>query len=77
MKIEIYGKPRCPSCTRAKQLCELRGLDYEYKLLDADFTFDELLEKVPGAKTFPQIFIDEKPIGGFDKFSGLLNHGSG
>ncbi len=72
MKIEIYSKPRCTFCTRAKQLCELRGLEYDYKLLDADFTMEELLEKVPAAKTFPQIFIDGESIGGFQEFSSLL-----
>ena len=72
MKIEIYSKHRCTFCTRAKQLCELRGLEYDYKLLDADFTMEELLEKVPAAKTFPQIFIDGESIGGFQEFSSLL-----
>ena len=72
MKIEIYSKPRCTFCTRAKQLCELRGLQYDYKHLDADFTMEELLEKVPAAKTFPQIFIDGESIGGFQEFSSLL-----
>ena len=72
MKIEIYSKPRCTFCTRAKQLCELRGLEYDYKLLDADFTMEELLEKVPAAKSFPQIFIDGESIGGFQEFSSLL-----
>ena len=72
MKIEIYSKPRCTFCTRAKQLCELRGLEYDYKLLDADFTMEELLEIVPAAKTFPQIFIDGESIGGFQEFSSLL-----
>ena len=72
MKIEIYSKPRCTFCTRAKQLCELRGLEYDYKLLDADFTMEELLEKVQAEKTFPQIFIDGESIGGFQEFSSLL-----
>ena len=66
--ITIYGKPRCPFCDRAKALCEQKGLDYEYKMLDADFTAEELFEKVPNARTFPQIWIDEKHVGGYDQF---------
>lgn len=66
--IEIYGKPRCPFCDRAKALCEQKGLDYTYKMLDADFTAEELFEKVPNARTFPQIWIDEKHVGGYDQF---------
>ena len=66
--ITIYGKPRCPFCDRAKALCEQKGLDYTYKMLDADFTAEELFEKVPNARTFPQIWIDEKHVGGYDQF---------
>ncbi len=69
--ITIYGKPRCPFCDRAKALCEQKGLDYEYKMLDADYTAEELFEKVPNAKTFPQIFIDEKSIGGYTDLEKL------
>ena len=69
--ITIYGKPRCPFCDRAKALCEQKGLDYEYKMLDADYTAEELFEKVPNAKTFPQIFVDEKSIGGYTDLEKL------
>ena len=69
--IEIYGKPRCPFCDRAKALCEQKGLEYEYKMLDADYTAEELFEKVPNAKTFPQIFIDDKSIGGYTDLEKL------
>ena len=69
--ITIYGKPRCPFCDRAKALCEQKGLDYEYKMLDADYTAEELFEKVPNAKTFPQIFINDEPIGGYTDLEKL------
>ena len=66
--ITIYGKPRCPFCDRAKALCEQKGLDYTYKMLDADFTAEELFEKAPNARTFPQIRIGDKHVGGYDQF---------
>jgi glutaredoxin len=44
-------------------------LEYEYKLLDADFTSEEFFEKFPGARTFPQIIMNGEKIGGF---SGLI-----
>ena len=69
--ITIYGKPRCPFCDRAKALCEQKGLDYEYKMLDADYTAEELFEKDPNAKTFPQIFINDEPIGGYTDLEKL------
>lgn len=63
--IEIYGKTQCPFCDKAKQLCERQGLDFVYKQLDTDFTREELFEKFPGARTFPQIKLDGENIGGY------------
>ena len=71
--ITIYGKPRCTFCDKAKRLCETKGLDYEYKLLDADYTAEELFEKVPNARTFPQIFIDGEAIGGYQQLEEKIN----
>ena len=71
--ITIYGKPRCTYCDAAKRLCEQQGLDFEYKMLDADYTADELFEKVPNARTFPQIFVDDKSIGGYTDLVEHLN----
>jgi glutaredoxin len=70
--IEIWGKPACPYCERAKALCESRNLKYTYKQLDVDFTRDEILEKFPGAKTFPQIIVGGNKIGGYDKLGPYL-----
>ena len=77
IQVVIYGKPRCSFRTRAKAFCEQRGLDFEYKLMDADYTAEELFELVPGAKTFPQIFINDKPIGGFNELKNILQQGAG
>tara|TARA_B100001250_G_scaffold397189_2_gene404045 strand:- start:23 stop:259 length:237 start_codon:yes stop_codon:yes gene_type:complete len=65
--IEIWGKPMCPYCDRAKSLCEQNGYEYTYKQLDEDFTREELLELFPTARTFPQIKVDGESIGGFDQ----------
>ena len=65
--ITIYGKPACPSCVSAKQLCETRGYQFEYKELNVDFTREEVLEVFPGARTFPQIIVSGNKVGGFEK----------
>jgi glutaredoxin len=70
--IEIYGKPSCAFCDRAKQLCEQRELDYRYYQLDEDFTREEVLEMFPGARTFPQIKVSGTIVGGWDKFPQYL-----
>ena len=70
--IQIYGKPQCPFCDSAKALCEQRDLKFKYYELGTDFTRDEVLEMFPGAKTFPQIKVNEQSIGGFDKLGNYL-----
>ena len=65
--IEIYSKPQCPYCVKAKNLCEREGYEYTYKMLDEDFTRDELFEKFPTARTFPQILAHGEAIGGFQE----------
>ena len=70
--IEIYGKPMCPFCEKAKQLCETRGLKYTYKSLGTDYTKEELLETFPGARTVPQIIVGGTKIGGYDKLGTYL-----
>jgi len=70
--IEIYGKSSCPKCHQAKVFCETRNLSYTYKQLDKDFSREEVLEWFPGAKTFPQITIDGKKVGGCDQMITYL-----
>jgi len=71
--ILIYGKPMCPFCDKAKNLCEQRGFAYEYKSLGTDYTKEELLENFPGARTVPQIVINGLKVGGYDQFTQYLD----
>ena len=70
--VEIWGKPNCPYCNRAKQTSKKFGLNYIYHQLDEDFTKEEFLEKFPDAKTYPQIVVDGKYVGGYMEFLTLL-----
>ncbi len=76
--IEIYTKPYCPYCHRAKALLDAKGLSYtEFDVSrDAD-KLAEMLERSQ-RRTVPQIFIGEQHIGGSDELmkadkSGLLS----
>lgn len=69
--IEIYGKPQCPYCDKAKRLCETRGYKFVYKTLDVDYTREELLETFPNVRTVPQIIVNGTKIGGY---SELVNY---
>ena len=73
MKVEIYSKPQCPYCVQAKALAERKGHELTYKMLDEDFSREQLMETFPGARTFPQIIVDGKKIGGFTEYKALVD----
>lgn len=74
-KVIIYTKEGCAYCTWAKQLLESKKATYEEIRVDLDP--EKLAEMVhlSGLRTTPQIFIDDKLIGGFDNLSALEKEG--
>lgn len=72
--IEIWGKPACPSCLKAKQLCETRQFKYQYKELGKDFEREQVFEEFPTARTFPQIKINGNAIGGYEQFVEYIDN---
>ena len=75
-KIEIYTKAFCPYCTRAKALLDSKGADYE----EFDITMGgpkraEMLQRANGRSTVPQVFIDDRHIGGSDDLAALDRQG--
>ena len=75
MIVEIFGKEQCPFCDKAKGLAEREGHEYTYMQLGLDFEFPAFMEKFPTARTFPQIIVNGKSIGGFTEYEGLVNFG--
>ena len=65
MKFLIFTKYRCSYCDRAKTLIEQKGYKYESINIEEDNNIDILLEKNKYARTMPQIFINDKLIGGY------------
>lgn len=73
MKIEIYSKDNCPYCDMAINLSEkTEGVVLSVFKLDTDFTREELLEKFPNARTFPQITVDGESVNGYDNLVKYL-----
>lgn len=71
-KIEVFTKFFCPYCSRAKALLDRKGVEYR----EIDVTMDRagfaaMVERAGGARTVPQIFIDDKHIGGSDDMAAL------
>lgn len=70
-KIDIYSKNFCPYCVQAKNL--LNELNIEFKEHDITATPDAIQElvKKSGIMSVPQIFVDDKFIGGYDDIAAL------
>ena len=65
MKATVWSKYHCPYCDQAKALLKAKGIEFIEKKIGDGYTKEDLLESVPTARTVPQIFLDEKLIGGF------------
>ncbi|WJG10033.1 glutaredoxin 3 [Aliiglaciecola sp. LCG003] len=71
-KVEIYTKGYCPYCRRAKALLEEKGVSFEeYKIDEQPELRDTMIARANGGHTVPQIFIDDKHIGGCDDMLAL------
>ena len=73
-KVIIYSKDACPYCVWAKQLLDSKQIPYEE--IRVDLLPDKLAEMMErsGKRTVPQIFINEKSIGGYDDLSALAKN---
>jgi glutaredoxin len=72
MKAIVWSKEQCPYCEQAKQLLAQRGIAFEERKIGSGYTREQLLEAVPNARTVPQIFLDDKLIGGFNELRETL-----
>ena len=75
-KIEIYTKFTCGFCFRAKALLEGKDASFE----ETDITMggakrEEMIQRSGGRTTVPQIFIDERHVGGCDELYALERAG--
>lgn len=71
-KVEIYTKAFCGYCARAKALLQGKGVAFEeYDISMGGPKREEMMQRVPGATTVPQIFIGGKHVGGSDDLTAL------
>ena len=75
-KVEIYSSLFCPYCTRAKRLLNQKGIEF----IDIDVIADtskrsEMVRRAGGKTSVPQIFIDDKHVGGCDELYALERQG--
>ena len=72
MKAVVWSKPACPFCVKAKNLLLSKGIEYEERNIAEGWKIQDLLEAAPNAKTMPQIWLDDKYIGGYLELEDAL-----
>ena len=74
MKVLIYTKDNCIWCDRAKILLDSKKISYNEIDLSDDSERLKFYEKIgDDVKTVPQVFIDDKRIGGFQDLKVFLD----
>lgn len=70
-EIDMYCTSTCPYCIRAEKLLKSKGV--KINKINVENNQGKLREMLKRSKrnTVPQIFIDDKHIGGFDDLSEL------
>ncbi|MCD5414051.1 MAG: glutaredoxin 3 [Clostridiales bacterium] len=70
-KVVIYTWKTCIFCIRAKRLLKNKGIEFTEIEIDDDTNRLRELEAQTGFGTVPQIFVDDKYIGGCDEIVDL------
>ncbi|MEB3885048.1 glutaredoxin 3 [Lyngbya sp. CCY1209] len=74
--VEIYTWQTCPYCIRAKLLLWWKGVNYKEYKIDGDNGARNLMaDRANGRRTVPQIFINDRHIGGCDELYQLDGEG--
>lgn len=69
-RVELAVLPGCPWSLRARQLLERLSIPHRVETIETDDQF-ETFRKRSGMKTFPQVFVDGKVVGGYDDLVNL------
>jgi glutaredoxin 3 len=75
-KVELYTTSSCPFCVRAKSLLKSKGVLF----VEIDVTEDaelrqKMVELSGGRRTVPEIFINDKIVGGYEELKALDDAG--
>lgn len=74
--VEVYTWVTCPYCIRAKLLLWWKGVKFtEYKIDGNAVARAKMAERANGRRSVPQIFINDRHIGGCDDLYALDSQG--
>ncbi|KAH7914567.1 thioredoxin-like protein [Hygrophoropsis aurantiaca] len=78
--ITVFSKTTCPFCSRAKDTIQKTFPDVKTEIVEIDelsegSAIQNYLQEKTGQRTVPNIFINQKHVGGCDDFHSKLKNG--
>lgn len=71
-EVEIYTTFWCPYCSAAKALLTKKGISFrEIDAPSGSPARAEAMSRSGGRTTVPQVFVDGRPLGGYDDIAAL------
>lgn len=71
--IELFTAGNCRYCEKAIELLKSHGCRYtQLDVTENEKQYKELLQRLPGVRTLPQVFIDGRSIGSYEDLVALL-----
>jgi glutaredoxin 3 len=74
-RVVIYGSESCGYCGAVRMLLKKKGANYEDVLVTSNQALREEMQQRSGRRSVPQIFIDDRAIGGFEELYALDKSG--
>ena len=78
MKAIVWSNVGCSYCEQAKNLLKTKGIEVEERNIAlGTWTVQQLQEAVPGARTVPQIFLNDEYVGVYKELETKLQEQNG
>lgn len=74
-EVVVYTTDWCPYCRAAEALLRNKGVQYRRVDVSGQRDIRRWLVEATGRRTVPQIFINGRPVGGFDDINALDRRG--
>ncbi len=75
MKVTVYGNTTCPYCGAARLLLTKKSVAFDDIVITGNSELRNEMLRRSGNSQVPQIFIDDRHVGGFDELSALETSG--
>lgn len=76
MDIVVWSAANCPQCEKAKRLLKENKLLFEERKIGDKYTREDLWKLAPNVKSVPQVFINDRLVGGYDQLHDFLERTS-